>query len=90
MVPEDELDDSRAFLTGSLPLRLEANEGVAGALLEMQRYGLELDYLMRYSDLVGGVTAGDVLAVTGQLLDPEAYALAIAGPEVPDGVMLAP
>ena len=79
-VPDDELSDSKAFLTGSLPLRLETNEGQAGAILEMERYGLGLDYLHRYRDLIHGVTAADVQAVTARCLNPTAYALAVAGP----------
>jgi len=79
-VPDDELSDSKAFLTGSLPLRLETNEGQAGAILEMERYGLGLDYLQRYHDLIHGVTAAEVQAVTARYLDPTAYALAVAGP----------
>jgi zinc protease len=84
-VPDDELDDSKAFLTGSLPLRLETNEGMAAALLEMERYGLGLDYLQRYPDLIHGVTAAEVQAVAAKYLDPQAYALAIAGPDLGQG-----
>jgi zinc protease len=81
-VPADELNDTKAFLTGSLPLRLETNEGMAGALLEIERHGLGLDYLHRYDGLIRGVTAAQVEAVATRYLDPKAYALAIAGPEV--------
>jgi len=79
-VPDEELNDSKAYLTGSLPLQLETNEGVAGALLEMERYGLGLDYLQRYPDLIYSVSAEEVQAVAAKYLNPEAYALAIAGP----------
>ena len=45
-----------------LPLTLETNEGVAGALLSMEWHGLGLDrYLQRYHSLIYGVTADDVL-----------------------------
>jgi zinc protease len=74
------LADSQSFLTGSMPLRLETNEGVARALLEMERHDLGLDYLLRYSDLVNAVTAEGVQAIARQYLDPERYVLAIAGP----------
>jgi zinc protease len=39
-VPAGELADSQAFLTGSMPLRLETNEGLAGTLLEALRSGV--------------------------------------------------
>ena len=85
LVPEEELNDSKAFLTGSLPLRLETNEGVAGALLEMERYGLGLDYLQRYPDLIHAVSAAEVQAVAAKYFNPEAYALALAGPDLGQG-----
>jgi zinc protease len=80
-VPAEELADSKAFLTGSLPLRLETNEGVAQTLLDMERHSLGLDYLLRYADLVNAVTVADVQEIAHRYLDPETYVLAVAGPE---------
>ena len=80
-VPSDELDDSKAYLTGSLPLRLETNEGMAGAIVQMERYDLGLDYLQRYADVIWGVSAVEVQAVAGKYLSPDTYALAVAGPD---------
>jgi zinc protease len=79
-VPGDELADSQALMTGSMPLRLETNEGIAGTLLDMERHELGLDYLLRYPDLVRAVTVQDVQEVARHYLDPEVYALAVAGP----------
>jgi len=79
-VPADELADSQSFLTGSLPLRLETNEGIAGTILDMERYGLGFDYLQRYAGLVTCVTVQDVQDMAQKYLDPKVYALAIAGP----------
>jgi len=80
LVGEEELGDNKAFITGSLPLRLETNEGVARAILDMERYDLGLDYLQRYTDLINEITAERVRAVAQRWLDPDAYAIAIAGP----------
>jgi zinc protease len=82
LVGAEELEDSQSFLTGSLPLRLETNEGVAASLLEIERYGLGLDHFQRYVDLIRTVTVADVEAVARRYLDPEIYCLAVAGPEV--------
>jgi zinc protease len=79
-VEQEELNDSKAFITGSLPLRLETNEGVAQAILNMERYELGLDYLQNYADLIGEITVERVQAVAQRWLDPDAYALAVAGP----------
>lgn len=80
LVDEDELSDSQAFLTGSMPLRLETNEGVARTILSMERYELGLDYLQRYKGLIDAITPERVRRAARQWLDPDAYALAVAGP----------
>lgn len=82
-VSDDELADNKANFVGRLPLQLESNEGVAGAIMGMERYQLGLDYLRRYADLVNAVTADDVLAAAHHYLNPDACALAVAGPELP-------
>ena len=81
-VPADELADSQAYLTGIMPLQLETNEGVANQLLNMERHGLGLDYLLHYGDLVKAVTVRDLQEMAGKYLDPETYVLAVAGPAV--------
>jgi zinc protease len=86
-VTDEELADSKSFLTGSMPLRLETNEGVARALLDMERYGLGLDYLQRFPILVGAVTVEDLREMACRYLDPDIYALAVAGPaDAADGL----
>jgi zinc protease len=80
LVPTDELEDSKHYLTGSLPIQLETNDGVAGILVDLEWYELGLDYVRRYIDLVNGLTAEQVQAVAQKYLNPDAYALAIAGP----------
>ncbi len=79
-VESDELDDVKAYLTGSLPILLETNEGVARSLLDMELYDLGLDYLQRYPGLIEAITAQEVQEAARTYLNPEAYALAIAGP----------
>ncbi len=80
VVDEDELSDSQAYLTGSMPLQLETNEGVARTIRSMELYSLGLDYLQRYGDMIEAVTPERVRAAARRWLDPDAYALAIAGP----------
>ncbi|MFZ5918597.1 MAG: M16 family metallopeptidase [Chloroflexota bacterium] len=80
LVAEEELADAQDYLTGVLPLRLETNDGVAGALIEIELYGLGLDYLAQFPQRIRAVTRERVQAVAQTYLDPENYALAIAGP----------
>jgi zinc protease len=79
-VTKDELADSQANYIGRLPLSLESNSGVAGALLNMERYGLGLDYYQRYESMVRGVTRADVLETARKYIDPERLVISTAGP----------
>jgi len=79
-VSEEELADVQSYLTGSLPLRLETNSGIASYLLSMAWYDLGMDYLMTYADRIRRVTREDVLRVARTYLHPDRYALAVAGP----------
>jgi zinc protease len=81
-VSEEELADNKANFTGRLPLQLETNEGVAGTILMMERYRLGLDYLRTYAASINAITAEDVLAAAQRYLNPDAYALGIAGPDL--------
>ena len=74
-----ELADNRSFFLGRLPLQLETNEGVAGMIESMELYGLGLDYLRRYPTLIFGITRERARAAAAKYLDPERYAVAVAG-----------
>jgi len=79
-VTKHELADSKANYLGRLPLSLESNGGVAGALLNIERHDLGLDYYLRYADLVNEVTPEDVLRTARIFIDPDRLAIAVAGP----------
>jgi zinc protease len=79
-VTKRELLENQANFIGRLPLQLESNEGVAGALLHIERYCLGLDYYQRYPNLVAAVTRDDVIRTAKRFLDPDHLAIAIAGP----------
>ena len=81
LVPKDELQDTQSYLTGSLPLQLETNEGVAQSLTNIERYGLGLDYLQQYQQMIERVTALQVREIARRWLDPENFALSVAEPE---------
>ncbi|MBN1247845.1 MAG: insulinase family protein [Anaerolineae bacterium] len=79
-IPEEELNDSKSYLTGSLPLFLETNEGVARSLINIERYQLGLDYLRQYPAMIQAVTADQIRDAVCRWIDLEHYALAVAGP----------
>ena len=78
-VTKEELSDSQANFVGRLPLSLESNGGVAGALINIERYSLGLDYYRRYPDLVKSVRRADVLEAGQKYIDPDRLAVAVAG-----------
>ncbi len=79
-VTEEELLDNQTNYIGRLPLSLESNQGVAGALLNIERYDLGLDYYRNYPEYVRAVTRADIQAVAKKYIRPERVAIATAGP----------
>jgi zinc protease len=80
LVTVGELADSQANFIGRLPLSFESNNGVAGALVNLERYDLDLDYYRQYPDLVRAVTREEVLETARRYLAEERLGAAIAGP----------
>jgi len=78
-ITNEELADSQANYIGRLPLSLESNAGVAGALLNLERYDLGLDYYLRYTDLISAVTPAEILEISRQYLHPDRLAITTAG-----------
>jgi zinc protease len=78
----EELEDSQANFVGRLPLSLESNGGIAGSLLNIERFNLGLDYYRRYPELVKAVTPESILEVARIYLNPEKLAIVSSGPEL--------
>lgn len=79
-VTEEELGDSQANFIGRLPLTLESNAGVAGALLKIERFGHSLDFYREYPGLVREVTTEQVVEAARKYLHSDRLAIATAGP----------
>ena len=79
-VSDEELSDSIANMTGTLPLRLETNDGVASILLNMEWYDLGLDYLQTYRERIRAIAKEDVQRVAAEYLRADTYTLVTAGP----------
>jgi zinc protease len=75
----EELDDSCTYLTGIMALYLETNEGIASSLLHIEQFGLGLDYLARYPEILRSVTQEDIQRVMRQYFQPQRYVLTMAG-----------
>ena len=75
-----ELAESRQYLIGSLPRRLETNVGIATFLQMMEFFDLGMDFDLRVPDLLARVTREDVHAAARAVLDPSRATVVIAGP----------
>lgn len=81
-VTAEELADSQSNYVGRMPLSLESNGGVAGALINLERFDLGLDYYQRYAGLIESITPEQVLQSARAYLDPERLAIISSGPAV--------
>ena len=83
-VDASELDDAQRYLTGVLPIALERSGGVASLLLAIDYYGLGLDYIERYPDVIRALTRDDLRRAIASHLDPDRLVIATAGPSLSD------
>jgi zinc protease len=79
-VTPEELSHAQDYLTGSLALRLETNDGVAGTLADMELYALGMDYIVRYADLYRSVTREQILEAVQKYARLEDAVIVTAGP----------
>jgi zinc protease len=79
-ISAEELAENQSQFVGRMPLQLETNEGVASSITTLEEFNLGLDYMRRYPALVQAITRESVLAVAQRYLDPDRFALAVAGP----------
>jgi zinc protease len=81
LVSDEDLDNVQSYFTGSLPLGLESNEGVASTILRMEGHGLGLDYLLGYRDTIWKLTKDDLLQAAKNYINVDKLTISVAGPE---------
>jgi zinc protease len=79
-VLKEELEDSKSNIIGGLPISLESNAGVAGALLNLERYHLGLNYYQKYGEMINSISIDDVMAAANRFLGTQRIGIAVAGP----------
>ena len=75
-----EVEETRAFLIGSIPRTLETNSSIAAFLQRCEHFGLGLDYDRRLPALLQAVTIDEIRSAATDALRPERAAVVIAGP----------
>jgi zinc protease len=78
-ITDRERDEAVAYITGSFPVRLETNRGVAGILLVAEYYGLGMDYIRKYAGYYEAVTTSQVNEAARKHLHPGDATVVIAG-----------
>jgi zinc protease len=72
-----ELDGAKKYFIGSFPMRFDNQGKLASFLVQLEYYGLGLDYFDKYPSLINSITSEDVLRVAKKYLHPEDYVLVI-------------
>lgn len=80
-----EVEETRAYLIGSIPRLLETNYSIASFLQTCEQFGLGLDFDRRLPGLLQAVTTEEIRSAGADVLSPERAAVAVAGPEVASG-----
>jgi zinc protease len=77
---EEELQESKQYLIGSMPRALETNMGIATYLQTVEFFGLGLDYDVRMPDLLRAVTREQVHDAARRAIAPDNATVVVAGP----------
>ena len=74
-VSDAEIASAKKYMIGSFPLRLDRQSQIVSFMLQIELYGLGLDYAERYPKLIGDVTALEVRETAQKYLHPNALDL---------------
>jgi zinc protease len=78
--PAGEIEDGKQNQIGSLVVSLERNAEVAAELHRMEHYGLGMDFLERYGEIIQGLDGETVRAAAAKYFTPTEGSMVIAGP----------
>lgn len=76
---EQELADTKTYLTGSYPLRFDGNSRIANILVGMQMDDMPIDYAVTRNAKIEAVTMEDIKRVAKRIFLPDALHFVIVG-----------
>ena len=79
-VTDQELQDAKAYLTGSFVFAFESIAQIARFLVHAEVYGLGFDYVEKYPGFIDSITTSDIIRAARMYLDSENYTLIVVGP----------
>ena len=86
-IADDDLALAKDKLVGELDVALESPAGVASMVLEAEMFELGDDHFERYPRELRAVTKEQVIDTARTFLPPDRYALAVAGPALPEALV---
>lgn len=86
-IADDDLALAKDKLVGELDVALESPAGVASMVLEAEMFQLGDDHFERYPRELRGITKEQVVDTARAFLPPDRYALAVAGPALPEALV---
>lgn len=86
-VTQEELDNAKSYLIGSMPLSLTSTDRIAALLLSIQLDNLGIDYLDKRQDALQKATLDDIFKISQSLLAPENFVTVLVGkPQSGEGI----
>lgn len=76
-VTDKELEDAKAYLTGSFPLRMDTYAKIAGMMTSAEIYNLGLDYPEKYPVLIRALTRADIQRAAKKYLNPDKMVIVV-------------
>lgn len=89
-VSEQELEETKSFLIGSFPLRMDTTAKIANALTQIEYFGLGLDYFEKYPRFIRSVTREAIQRVAQKYLNPDHFALIVVAKQDEAKIKLTP
>jgi zinc protease len=78
---DEEMNDARGHLTGSMPLGLETSDSIARIVADIIFSNLGHDYLRRYRGIINALTEDELTTAARRYINPDRLAIAVAKPE---------
>lgn len=78
-VTDQELENAKSYLIGSLPLSLTSTDKISGLLLSLQLDGLGTDYLDKREQAIQSTSKDDIFRLAQKLLNPEHFVTVMVG-----------
>lgn len=75
----EEVENAKAFLTGSFPLGFTSTGQIASTLVALQSLGRKPEWLAERLGRIAAVTAADATRAASRLLDPAALSVSVVG-----------